>query len=132
MAQKITIQAIIEIAGKPQKKVEEALEIVCEKLEGEKEKFKCLNVNVGTPKLDSKTTLFCGFLDIEIEFLDTKLLLNFILDYTPTSVEVISPQKISLETQEFTGILNDFSNFILKAQSEVRDLRAYIHNIQKK
>lgn len=129
MSQKVTARFIIEIAGKPKENVDKALKFVEKKLIDSKD-FKVLDCEVVESEEDEKTTLFSGFLEATIKFKETKQLLSFILDYTPTSVEVEDPEKISFQAAELTDVLNHFSNHILKTTNEVRKLRAHIHLIQ--
>jgi hypothetical protein len=58
--------------------------------------------------------------------------MNFMVDYTPTSIEVESPQTIKLDNSDFTEVLNTLSQIILRGQNEIRQLRAYIHHIHEK
>ena len=132
MGERIYVQAIIEVAGKPVEKVQEALDAVEVKLKEEKKLFHFISSHIGEPQLDDTTTLFGGFLDCELEFESSANILSFVMNYTPTSIEVTRPERISLEAQEFTGLLNDFSQFMLKSQNEVRELRAYVHHLQRK
>ena len=74
--------------------------------------------------------MYSGFVEVSVKFAEPKAVLEFILDYTPTSVEIEEPEKLKLDASVFTGILNDFSNYILGAQGEIRALRAHIHHMQ--
>ena len=132
MTEKITARFIIQIAGKPVENVQKALEHVLENLKKEKEKFKLLESSIEKAELDEETTLYSGFLDISASFADIKSILEFILDYTPTSIEIESPELIEMDNHVLTGVLNDMSNFILTSQNEIRKLRAHSHILAKK
>jgi len=124
---KIKVRFIIQIAGKPVENVQKALEHVLGKLKEETEKFNIVESHIEKPELDDKSTLYSGFIEVLAVFKDSTHILEFILDYTPTSVEVEEPEEIKLNNSDFTGILNDFSQNILNHQSEIRNLRAQIH-----
>ena len=132
MSEKIRVQTIIEVAGKPIENVRKVLEHVEEKLKEEKENFKCVSSHIGNPELDDKTTLFGGFLECELEFSFPNKIITFIVDYTPTSIEVLEPKDIQLDSQEFTGLLNDISQILLRKENEIRKLKAYIHHLKVK
>ncbi len=129
----VTIQArfIIQIAGKPQEKVLEALNVV-EKNIGKDSRYKVVESEVVEPELDEETTLYSGFLDILISFKEAGSILEFIVDYTPSSVDIEEPREITFDANDLNGILNDMSAHILKHQAEIRNLRAHIHMNMKK
>lgn len=129
---KITARFIIQIAGKPVENVEKAVEFILNKLKEEKDSFKILESHTEKPKLDEENTLYSTFIEVVARFNDSETLLGFILDYTPTSVEVESPDNIELNSHEFTGILNDFSNNILNLISENRKLNAQLNYLVSK
>ncbi|MDA3855407.1 MAG: hypothetical protein PF569_04050 [Candidatus Woesearchaeota archaeon] len=132
MAEKITAAFIIQIAGKPVENVEKALNVVLDKLKAEKDNFKVVSSDVGKPELDEETTLYGGFLEVSAKFENASKLLAFIVDYTPSSIEVEDPEKIVMNNNDFSGILNDVSALMLKTQNENRNLRAYAHSLNKK
>lgn len=131
MAEKVIARFIIEIAGKPVENVEKALNLVLKKINDDK-RYKVVSSDVAEPILDEETTLYGGFLDIEIKFAEVNEILGFILDYTPSSVEVIEPEKISLDNNYLTGILNDMSLKLLGSTNKIRQLNAHIHMLNKK
>lgn len=132
MTQKIVGRFIIEIAGKPVENVEKALNLVLEKIKEEKKRFKIVESHVGEPELNEETTLYGGFLDIEIKFSEVKELLNFVMDYTPTSIEIVEPEELNLNLVEINDLLNVFSSTQLEANSKIRNLSAYIHMLKEK
>jgi len=131
MSKKVVGQFIIQIAGKPVENVEKALKFVLDKIKKENKKFKLREYHIANPELEDKTTLYSGFLDLELGFNETKDILDFIADYTPTSIEIIEPEKIELNSHDLTGILNDIAHHLLRASAEVRQLRAHVHVLNK-
>jgi len=132
MVKKVIVRFIIEIGGKPVENVDKALNLVLNKLKDEKKKFKVLDSHLESPELDDKTTLYMGFIEVSVKFKDTSEILAFILDYTPTSVEIEEPETIELNAQDFTGILNDMSTSVLNLNNKIRQLNAHIHMMKKK
>jgi hypothetical protein len=131
MADNIVARFIIQIAGKPVENVEKALNFISKKINDDK-KYKVLDSHVADPELEKESTIYVGFLDIEIKFKEAKDILDFIMDYTPSSVEVIEPENIKFTNNELTGILNDMSSNILDTLNKVRHLNAHVHMLNKK
>ena len=123
---------IIEIAGKPVENVEKALALVLKQIEDEKTNFKLVESHTGNPELDEKSTLHCGFLDVEIKFKEFNKIFDFMLDYTPTSVEVIEPSKITFELNDLNTLLNEVGTKTLSSQNQIRQLNAHLHMMNKK
>lgn len=131
MAGKISARFIIQIAGKPQENVEKALGVVEDKLKND-DNFKLVESEISDVEIDDKSTLYSGFLDVLIKFNSAKDILGFIMDYTPNSVEIEEPDVIKVDNNDFSNILNDFSTFILAAQSQIRKLNAHVHMLNSK
>ncbi len=132
MAKKIVARFIIQIGGKPMENVQKALEHILDKLKSESDKFKIIDAELEKPELNEDSSLYVGFIEVSAEFKDSQSIMNFILDYTPVSIEVESPELIELENSDFSSVLNDMTNFILAYQNEIRKLRAQVHILNKK
>ena len=116
---KVIARFIIEIAGKPVENVENALKKFKDQFETEKDKFKVVEIDVNAPELNEESKLYSGFLDMEVRFKSVEALLSFIVDYTPTSIEILEPQELELDSLEFSNILNDMSSMLLKTNIEL-------------
>ncbi len=127
---KIIVKFIIEIAGKPKDNVDKALALVLDKLKEKKGDYRVKDSVLEESLLDEKTTLYSGFLDVEVQFENIGSLLGFIIDYTPTSVEIVDPENISIKCNELTNFLNDSSHAFLSMQNQIRILNANLYNIQ--
>lgn len=116
---KVIARFIIEIAGKPVENVGNALNKFKDQFEAEKKKFKVVEIDVNKPELNEESKLYSGFLDMEVKFSSVETLLSFIIDYTPTSIEILEPQELDLDSLEFSNILNDMSSSLLKTNIEL-------------
>ena len=132
MGNKITARFMIQIAGKPVENVEKALQAVLDKLKSEKKKFKLVQSDVIEPELDEESTLYSGVLEVLAKFDDTELLMEFILDYTPTSIEIEDPDSFTFDSSAFTAILNDMSSHILKTSMKLNQAHATLHFLNNK
>lgn len=131
MVEKIVARFIIQIAGKPVENVDRALKLVLSKIKEDKA-FKVIESHIGEPELEDETTLYAGFLEVVIKFAEFNKILDFILDYTPSSIEVEEPSEITFDAPDLTAVLNDMSSAILKSVNQVRNLNAHVHILNKK
>lgn len=128
---KITARFIIEIAGKPQENVQKALERFKDDFEKEKDLFKLISCEIEEPELSEESKLYSGFLEVDAKFKDVSSLLNFVADYTPTSIEIEEPEELTLDSFELAGVLNDVSAMVLKSNVERHKLRYHVNYLQK-
>lgn len=129
---KVEANFIIQIAGKPVENVQKALETVKDNLMKEKELCEVTNCEVVEAQKDDDGGLYSGFLDLEAKFSSVKKVLEFITDYSPSSVEIIEPQEMKLNAYDFTEILNDVSSKLLKYQMESRTYKGHANFLAKK
>lgn len=136
--QGIVARCILDILGAPKEHIEKALKDHVEKLKKEGLKIVIEKYEPAQPQ----DKLFTTFAELQIEFKGAQELLDFCFDSLPSSVEIISPERITLEMQDLTALLNDFqaklhhADMMLKgiqAQKEVLDRNAIniFHNFIK-
>jgi len=125
----IKARCIVEILGAPKefvvKKLREHVDELKENgLEIELEKYE-------EPKQQDK--LFAHFVELQVAFKDVQELIDFCFDSMPSSIEVISPEKVELPMDYFEQVMNDFqaklhhTDMLLKtmqAQKQVLDRNA--------
>ncbi len=68
--------------------------------------------------------LYTTFAELEIEFKDLETFLNFYIDYTPSVIEVIEPEKITLTNHDLNKFLNDLSHKIIQLMLMINNLKA--------
>ena len=129
---KIIANFIIQIAGKPKELVLDALERTKTKISEKNKNFKVLESHFSDIDFDDETKFFSGFLDIRAEFLDEVSVLDFVIYYNPTSIEIESPQKLNLTSNNFNEILNKMAKILLKKEEEIQKSRAYSHYLKDK
>jgi hypothetical protein len=104
---KIYVRAIIEIVGKPKEYVEETLKGHLKKLKAEEgieiveEKFE---------KAEQTENYFSAFAEIELLFSDFDNIVSFCFDYMPASVEILDPERITMENNALSDMLNDIQS----------------------
>lgn len=122
--QRIIARAIVEVIGSPKDFVEETLGKVEEKL-GEYSGAKVLKVEKKNA-VQLKNKFWSAFMDAEIEVEDVKRLIGFCYDFMPSTIEILEPLRLEMETGEFGDALNDllarlhqYSRIIKNLQAEV-------------
>lgn len=104
MGDNIKAKIVIEILGHPKEHVEETMKIIIEKLKQEKD-VKLLKET--TYKAEQVEKMWSTFSDLEIEVNDLQKLIGICFDYMPSSVEIIDPLKMSIETKSIEEMFND-------------------------
>lgn len=121
------IRAIVEIVGKPEDYVKTALKDHLKKIEDD---FEVLKKTIEPPK--EHESYFSTFAEIEILVKDTNDLLSFTFDYLPSSIEILDPESIMINTNDFSDFLNDLQSRLLALNSgiiQAKDLsKHYIKN----
>lgn len=111
---------IIEILGAPKEYIEKALKEHIEKIKND-------GVDVRAETFEEpvqKDELWTQFVELEAAFPNATELLNFCFDSMPSSVELLSPEKMSLETKDFEGFLNDFQAKLHHVDMMIKNLQA--------
>ena len=101
---KILTRVIIEIIGKPKEHIEKALRIVVEKIKEQKD------IKVVEEKLfdaEKQEEMFSIFAELGVLFMDIETLVGFCFDFMPSSIEILDPQKLSFDSNDFAGLIND-------------------------
>jgi len=125
----IVVRAIIEIMGTPKEFVKKALmdhidKIKQDGLDVQFEKF---------AEPEPRDNFFTQFVELQIAFKSLQQLLDFCIDSMPSTVEIMSPEKLQLDMTVFEEFLNDFQGRLhhtdmmlkgLQAQKKVLDANA--------
>lgn len=101
---KIQAKIVVEILGTPKEHVEDTMKKVVEKLKNE-EGVKLLRET--TYKAEQVKKMWSTFSDLEIEVEDISKLMGLCFDYMPSSVDILEPSKMDLETVKIADLLND-------------------------
>jgi len=118
MEKQVVARCILEILGAPEKHIVSELKKHVDKLK--EEGLKILSESFA--KVEPQDNLFTQFVELEIEFTDPRALLDFCFDSLPSSVEIITPDKIELDLQYFQGMLNDFQAKLHHADRLLKDI----------
>ena len=115
---KIKAIAIINIIGRPADYLKVIMGKVIEELKKDKD-ISIQKTRIEEPtiikqkteqleKVVGKKEVFGTFCELEMEFKDFSKVLGFMIDYMPTSIEIIEPSEIKMSLHEMNGFLADF------------------------
>ncbi len=136
--QPIVARCIVEILGAPKEYIAKALQDHVDKVKNDG-----LDIQIekyAEPVPSGK--LFTQFVELQISFKDTGELLDFCFDSMPSTVEIMSPEKLELDMAFFEDFVNDLQAKLhqtdmmlksLQAQKQVLDKNAVniLHNFIK-
>ncbi|MBS3163551.1 hypothetical protein J4427_02570 [Candidatus Woesearchaeota archaeon] len=118
----ITIKAIIEIAGFPEEHVKNTMNMVIENL-GKEKGISILKKNIAP--VEKVTQMWSNFAELELRISNFKELNDFCFNYMPSSIEIMDPIKLNINSNEVDDLLNDllarlhnFTMFLKNLQAE--------------
>ena len=124
MKEKILAKVVIEIVGKPKEHVDMTIR---KYMDGIKENFKIINhelYDAEEIKDEKFKSMFSSFMDLEMEFDDFNDLIGFCFDYMPSSIDILRPEKFSLDARELMDALNDLIAKLHNLDMKVKNLNA--------
>lgn len=118
----ITIKTIIEIAGFPEEHIKNTIDLVVENL-GKEEGIKILKKSIAPVQKVDK--IWSTFAELELKISNFKELNDFCFNYMPSSIEIIDPIKVNINSNEMDDLLNEllarlhnFTMFLKNLQAE--------------
>jgi len=103
--ERIVVRITEEVLGSPQEHVDKTLNNVIDNLK-EKKGIKVLTVK---PKAAEKmeNTMFSAYAEVEFETDSMKTVMEICFDFMPSSIEILEPAGVTIDSNEFTEMLND-------------------------
>ena len=104
--QKVIARIIIEVLGSPKEHVESTLKQVIDKLK-EEPNIRLIRQTTYEAEQQDKTKLWSAFSEIELQADNVKKLMELCFDYMPSTIEIIEPAGMEIDTSEIADLLND-------------------------
>ena len=136
MADRIVCKGIVEVVGKPKEHVEKAINMVVEKtaeIEGltierkEIAPIKSLKDEelgkVEKKIQDQKGELFSTFAEIEFSAKNLDVITSFCYEFLPSSLDIVEPEKINIDLQDVSKLMNDVLGKIHNADHIIKQLK---------
>jgi hypothetical protein len=106
---KIQAIMIVEVAGRPAEYVKQGLEIHISKLD-QFQDITLISKNISEPKkLENQQEAYVCFAEIEFQVPTFQRLLDVVFDFMPSSIEIVEPGKIEMDSQEATMFVNNLA-----------------------
>jgi len=118
-----------ESLGNPKEFLQDFLNKLLEEIK-KYERIEITSYNIAEPvekeigQDDKKMKLWSSFLEIEANFKDFDSLIDFILFYSPSYIEIEDIKEIKLEKEQINNILNSISHRIIQLSMIINDLKA--------
>jgi hypothetical protein len=117
---KILCRFIIEMLGAPKEHIEKTMKGYVAKLKEDKE-LEIIKEDYADVKPQDK--MFSTFVELEVWVKDIYKVVEFCFDALPSSVEIIEPESIKLESRELAGLLNDLQAKLHKMDLAIKSLK---------
>ena len=118
----------IEMMGSPPEFVESSLKKVEEKIRGE---YRVYEVRYEKP-VKVGDMYYSVFFEMELEFKDIEQMFGFILDYGPSTIEVLESKPIKVEPLKLQNAANDTTAILHELLKQINLLKAQIKLLQRK
>ncbi len=124
----ILLRITIEMVGQPKAVLLQALKNVSEEI---KEKYEASDIVLSDAEKIG-TTLLSAFVEMKVRVKNYEELSNLVIDYMPSFVEVLEPNKIVVELPELEQSINNFVAIIQKLDKQLKYVAANNVILQKK
>ena len=121
--EKITVKAIIEIAGFPKEHVEDIMKKVIDKL---KEGFNLKDHKIyeAVALKDKMEGFWSTFSEVDMTFKDMNDMIIFCFEYMPSSIEILNPGELNFKSNEMNNLFNDLLSKLHHYDMVVKNLTA--------
>lgn len=104
----VHFQAILEMVGKPKDHVTKSFADYIESIKKD-EQFTVVSCEIAeTVENEDSESMFSTFCEMEVVAKKLVNAYDFVFKYMPASIEMIAPEKYSLQSGDFSNLLNDF------------------------
>ncbi|HIH14509.1 MAG TPA: hypothetical protein HA224_04620 [Nanoarchaeota archaeon] len=121
----IHAKLIVEIAGSPESHVADTLKLIVNNFAIKNPEVKVKKSEINAPKkMPESQNFFSGFIEFEVEVASLSAMLGLILDYMPSSIDIISPENITENCGNLADLLNDLAGRLHQYDATVKTLKA--------
>lgn len=127
---------IVEVAGKPANFVLDGLKTHVSRLD-QVQDLQVLSKNYSEPKKIENQEAWTCFSEIEIQIPNLQRLLDLVFDFMPSSIEIVDPAEIKLDSLEATNFVNNLAGRLHRydelakmAQFKIKEMTDYINHLR--
>jgi len=119
----ILCSTIVEILGKPKEHLKKTFDGYLKTIREDAD-LHVVKMYKAPLKKKDKTDFYTTFAEIELWFRDHRKIIEFCLDYMPSSIEVIEPEHIVYRASDFSDFLTDLQGRLHQLDMAVKTLKA--------
>jgi len=119
----VHIRSIIEVMGKPKEHVDETLLNLLKKLSEEKA-INIIKYDIEEAIGIEESSLFSTFAEVEFVSKSINDVMNYAVDYTPSSIEVIEPASMTVQANFISNLMTELVGRIHTIDGEFRKVVA--------
>ncbi|MFH0797883.1 MAG: hypothetical protein V1906_00570 [Candidatus Woesearchaeota archaeon] len=119
--QKVTARIILEVMGMPKEHVEQALKDTIKKL---KDDGRVRLSNAKTYETEQIEEFWSTFAEVEFEADDIKNVLDICFDYQPSTLEILEPAGVEVDTAYLASMFNDLLAKLHQYNAVVKNMEA--------
>jgi len=123
----IRVLITFEIVGKPREHVEQTLKAYLINIKQD-ERIKSINEEYAEP-LEQDEGLFSAFCEFEAMVQDLEVLTWLSINFMPASIEVLEPEKLTIEARELNNWYNDLISKLHEVSTSLREQTAVAQHL---
>ncbi|MDP3918345.1 MAG: hypothetical protein Q8Q35_00370 [Nanoarchaeota archaeon] len=121
---KIVIRITAEVIGAPKEHVEETLTKMLDALDKEEDINVLSRKTHETNRMEKNDKLWSTFAEVEFEANSFQRVLNICYDYMPSTIEIIEPAGMDIDTNDVNDFMNDFLSKLHKYAMVMKKLQS--------
>ncbi|MBW2994824.1 hypothetical protein KY312_00580 [Candidatus Woesearchaeota archaeon] len=125
----LVIRTVCELLGGPKEHIDDTMKILVQKAK-EYPKSTVLKEKIFETK-EQEEGLFSAFTEFEILFNNLNTLMSFCFDFMPSSVEVVEPEKLSIDAHAMTSWINELQAKLHHVDKVAKETNVYKQIIHK-
>lgn len=129
---KVKARIVVEIAGTPKEHVEETMKMVIDKLKEFKGVKLLKETTYKAEQVEQLKGMWSSFSDLDIEVDNVEILAAVCFDFMPSSVEILKPEKLEMESKVIMDVFNDLLAKLHQYDMVVKNLNAENILLKKK
>ena len=116
--EELELRCVIELIGKPKEAVIDSLKKITENIEENGNKLQASEIEYADPK-EVKDGFFASFSKFKIRGRAADLF-GFVMDYAPSSIEVLSTRETKLSVTDLQALLNDLAGRMTEMDQRIK------------
>ena len=121
-APQVELRCMLELLAKPKEVAVDALKKILSNIEEEGNKLAVTDVTYSEPQ-KVEADFYSAFATFKIKA-DPTSIFGFVLDYAPSSIEVLNTRELRLSMSDLQGILNDISGRLNQMDQSIKTFSA--------